>query len=119
MKYFGLKDPDCKVPYLKPITKYRSIQQSGFHDSQCSRSPGLDPQDDALVRCAAQTRGGRPEDFEGLIPFSHFHLIDSLFHTFKLHLSSRLSKEAANFAGEGDPVLVLERADSVDENLKD
>ena len=36
-----------------------------------------------------------------------------------MHLGSRLSKEAANFAGEGDPVLVLERADSVDENLKD
>ena len=38
---------------------------------------------------------------------------------FKVHLGSRLSKEAANFAGEGDPVLVLECADSVDENLKD
>ena len=38
---------------------------------------------------------------------------------FKVHLGSRLSKEAANFAGEGDPVLVLERADRVDENLKD
>ena len=36
-----------------------------------------------------------------------------------MHLGSRLSKEAANFAGEGDPVLVLERANRVDENLKD
>ena len=36
-----------------------------------------------------------------------------------MHLGSRLSKEAANFAGEGDTVLVLERADRVDENLKD
>ena len=52
-------------------------------------------------------------------PFHVFIWWILYFTTIKLHLGSRLSKEAANFAGEGDPVLVLERADSVDENLKD
>ena len=56
------------------------------------------------------------------VVWSPFHIFIGwilYFTTIKLHLGSRLSKEAANFAGEGDPVLVLERADSVDENLKD
>ena len=56
------------------------------------------------------------------VVWSPFHIFIGwilYFTTIKVHLGSRLSKEAANFAGEGDPVLVLERADSVDENLKD
>ena len=140
---FWLKDPDCKVPHLHPITKYRSIQQSGFHDSQCSQSPCLDPQDGVLVRCAVQTHGGQPEDCSGLIPFSRFHLMDSIFHNNQVAPglstlqgsrklcrwrwsglgigtcgSCRWKPDIKNLLKQATELLLLERMDCVENNLK-